>query len=306
MITKATAILSVCCFAFIFSKAQDYFYNNRYYDNDFLFEVYASAGAMNCFTDLGGRPGEGKGFIKDLNIPFTRFCAGAGGGFVYRYALGTRLEFNAGTAEAADNILKNDKSVGGSNRYRRNLHFRSNIYEMIALGEVYPLVILGITGEKPSRLLPYLTGGIGIFHFNPQTYINGIKTDLRPLHTEGQGFNEYPDRRAYKLTQVNFPVGAGIKYEASPLCNLRLEILHRITATDYLDDVSTQYIDAALFQKYLSPADAGIAMQLHDRQADINPLHTAEPGAIRGRSSKNDSYFTIQFRIGLILGRQLR
>ena len=33
------------------------------------------------------------------------------------------------------------------------------------------------------------------------------------LHTEGEGFAEYPDRKEYKLKQINFPVGAGIKYK---------------------------------------------------------------------------------------------
>lgn len=306
MNTKPIAMLSVYCFAFTCSFSQHYFYNNRYYDNDFLFEISASAGAINCFTDLGGRAGEGKGFIKDLNIPYTKFSGGITTGFIYRYAVGARLEYNAGAVEASDNILKNDKSTGGINRYKRNLHFKSNIYELLLLAEIYPLTIFGIGGEKPSRFLPYLTAGVGVFHFNPETNINGSTIYLQPLHTEGQGFAEYADRSPYKLTQKNFPVGVGLKYELSPLCNLRFEILHRITTTDYLDDVSTRYIEPALFQKYLSPDNTSLAMKLHDRQAELDPLHTTSPGSIRGRGSKNDSYFTIQLKIGLILGRQLR
>ncbi|MFT3949734.1 MAG: hypothetical protein QM763_22410 [Agriterribacter sp.] len=300
------AILLMYCAFCTHAASQDYFYNNRYYDQDFLFEVCASTGAMNCLTDLGGRPGAGKGFIKDLNVPYTKLSGGISAGLVYRYALGARLEFNAGTVTAADYILQNDGSTGGKSRYKRNLHFRSNIYELLLLAELYPLTILGVTGEKPSRLSPYLTGGIGVFHFNPQTNLNGISVDLQPLHTEGQGFSEYPDRYPYKLTAVNFPVGAGIKYEVSSLCNLRIEILHRITTTDYLDDVSKRYIDPALFQKYLSPENASLAIQLHDRQGELDPSHITAPGAIRGRDRKNDAYFTIQFKVGLILGRQLR
>lgn len=306
MIIKAVAMLSVYCCTCTCSVSQNYFYNNRYYDNNFLFEFHASAGAMNCLTDLGGRPGEGKGFIKDLNIRYTKFCGGISAGFVYLYTAGAKLEFNAGAVEAADYILKNDQSTGGKNRYRRNLHFKSNIYELLLLGEIYPIAATGVTGDKPSRFAPYLTGGIGIFRFDPQTYLDNINIRLQPLHTEGQGFSEYTDRAKYKLVQVNFPVGAGIKYELSPLCNLRLEVLHRITTTDYLDDVSKQYIEPALFQKYLAPENADFAMQLHDRQAELNPLHTTIPGSIRGRDSKNDSYFTVQLKIGLILGRQLR
>ncbi|MCC6286755.1 MAG: hypothetical protein IT249_02615 [Chitinophagaceae bacterium] len=306
MFTKPVAILLMYCFICARTLSQDYFYNNRYYDQDFLFEINASVGGINCFTDLGGRPGEGKGFIKDLNIPYTKLSGGIGAGFIYRYALGVTLEFNAGTITAADNILRGDESTGGKNRYKRNLHFRSNIYEILLLGEVYPLVVLGIAGDKPSRISPYLTLGTGVFFFNPQTNLNGKIVDLHPLHTEGQGFTEYPDRPNYSLRAVNFPLGAGIKYELSPLCNLRLEVLHRITTTDYLDDVSTRYFDPALFQKYLSPENTSIAMQLHDRQGEIDPAHITQPGSIRGRGTKNDSYFTIQVKVGIILGRELR
>lgn len=306
MITKTMAILTMYCCANNGSFSQNYFYNNRYYDNDFLFEISASFGAMNCLTDLGGRAGEGKGFIKDLNIPYTKFSGGISAGFVYRYALGARLDFNGGSVEATDYILQNDKSVGGQNRYKRNLHFKSNIYELLLLAELYPMVAFGVSADKPSRFSPYLTAGIGMFHFNPQTYLNNVRIDLQPLHTEGQGFSEYADRANYKLTQINFPIGAGLKYEVSPLCNLRLEVVHRITTTDYLDDVSTQYVDPALFYKYLATENANVATQLHDRQGELNPLHTTAPGSIRGRGSKNDSYFTVQFKVGLILGRQLR
>lgn len=305
MITKIMAILAMYCCANTCSFSQNYFYNNKYYDNDFLFEISASLGVMNCFTDLGGRKGEGKGFIKDLNIPYTKFSGGISATFVYRYTLGARLDFNAGSVEAADNILKNDNSTGGKNRYKRNLHFKSNIYELLLLAELYPIATFGIGGDKPSRFSPYVMGGTGMFWFNPYTYLHHLRVNLHALRTEGQGFSEYPDRLPYKLTQINFPVGAGVKYEMSSLCNLRFEILHRITTTDYLDDVSKRYIDPALFQKYLSVENTDLAILLHDRQAELNPSHITIPGDIRGRGKK-DSYFTIQLKIGLILGRQLR
>ncbi|MFT3748871.1 MAG: DUF6089 family protein [Agriterribacter sp.] len=306
MTTKPMAMLFLYSFCCTHAFSQDYFYNNRYYDKDFLFEINASAGAMNCLTDLGGRSGEGKGFLKDLNFANTKLNVGTSAGFVYLYTLGARLEFNAGTITASDDVLKNDQSAGGINRYKRNLQFRSNIYELLFLVEYYPLSHLLFNDDKRSRVSPYITGGIGMFHFNPQTYLQNERINLQPLHTEGQGFTEYSDRSPYKLTQVSFPVGAGIKYELSPLYNLRLEVIHRITTTDYLDDVSTRYIDPTLFQKYLTPENANLAIQLHDRQGEIDPGHITQPGSIRGRDAKNDSYFTLQLKIAIILGRELR
>ena len=63
----------------------------------------------------------------------------------------------------------------------------------------------------PPAVSPYILAGIGYFHFNPQANLNDNYVDLQPLHTEGQGFAEYPNVKEYKLSQINFPVGIGSK-----------------------------------------------------------------------------------------------
>ncbi|HRP57479.1 hypothetical protein [Agriterribacter sp.] len=297
-------LLFLCCLLGKLSFAQDYFYNNRYYENDFLFEVGLSAGAINCLTDIGGRSGNGKKFLKDLNWQNTKMSGGIFVNFSYRYALCARLEFNMGNVMAYDSILKNDRSEARS-RYRRNLCFKSRITELLLLAELHPLVIFQ-ANSKASTFSPYLVGGIGLFHFDPWTCLNGEWIALNELHTEGQGFAEYSEREVYKLTQLNFPVGVGIQFECSALLNLRVELLHRITRTDYLDDVSTRYIDPSLFQKYLSPGQASYALQLHNRQRELDPSVVVTPGAIRGNSSRNDSYFTVQCKLSLVIGRERR
>ncbi|HRO44992.1 hypothetical protein [Agriterribacter sp.] len=296
-------LLFLCCLLSNPSFAQDYFYNNRYYESDFLFEGGLSLGAINCLTDIGGRPGNGKKFLKDLNWQNTRMSGGIFVSFTYRYALGARLEFNMGNIMAYDSILKNDPSEA-RNRYRRNLHFKSRITELLLLAELHPLMLF--PAKNKANVSPYLVGGTGLFIFDPRACLNGEWVSLNTIHTEGQGFEEYPERKVYKLTQLNFPVGAGIQFECSALLNLRIEILHRITRTDYLDDVSTRYIDPDLFQKYLSPYQAAYALQLHDRQKEIDPSATTIPNAIRGNNSRNDSYFTVQCKLSLIIGRERR
>ncbi|MBX3254413.1 MAG: hypothetical protein KF862_09755 [Chitinophagaceae bacterium] len=307
MNTKALPLLLLYIATVNSLFSQHYYYNNYYYDRDLLFEVSASAGAMNCLTDIGGTEGIGRGFLKDLNIANTRFSAGVSGGFIYRYAIGLRIEANTGAIQAYDSILKNDPSEGRY-RYKRNLNFRSPVSELLLLAELYPLKALFPVkeDEKAPAFAPYITGGIGVFRFRPQANLNGIWVDLAPLHTEGQGFAEYPERKTYRLTQLCFPVGVGCKYELSALFNIRLEILHRITRTDYLDDVSTRYIDPSLFDQYLSPENALMARTLHDRQAVLEPQHITVPGSKRGHSNKNDSYFTLQLKLGLIMGRERR
>jgi hypothetical protein len=77
-------------------------------------------------------------------------------------------------------------------------------------------------------------------------------------------------------------------------------VLHRKLFTDYVDDVSTRYIDPALFANYLSPADAALARQLNYRGtfafANTNP--GAIVGEIRGDPKQNDAFFSTIIRMG--------
>jgi hypothetical protein len=285
--------------------AQYYFYNDRYFENDLLFEVGGSAGFMNCLTDLGGKKGDGKGFIKDLNMKNTQFCGGIYGSATYKGVLGLRLEATFGQVKGYDSVLKG-VALPAKNRYERNQSFRSNITELAALLEFHPIAAFRKDDAEPSRFSPYVVGGVGLFSFNPQGNLNNTWINLHPLRTEGQGFSEYPGRKVYKLRQMNIPFGVGVKYELSALLNARFEIVHRVLFTDYLDDVSKQYIDPALFAQYLSPQQAALATQLADKRGLINPGVGPAQGEIRGDSGDNDSYFSINFKIGITLGRSRR
>jgi hypothetical protein len=170
------------------------------------------------------------------------------------------------------------------------------------------LLYSGHEDYKP-RLRPYGVIGIGAFKFNPQgslTDNNGKVTwhDLKPLHTEGQGFAEFPDRKEYSLTQINIPMGLGLKYMLSERINISFELLLRKSFTDYIDDVSTNYIDPNLFNKYLSTTDAVTARKISDKVfAIVNPnLSRNSPGIQRGNPNQNDSYFTTFVKFGIRLG----
>lgn len=293
------------CFS-LNGMSQNYFYNSNYFEPLILWETGLSAGGMNCLTDLGGNKGAGSYFIKDLNIKNTRFCASAYVHALYNNFLGGRIEFTVGQATAYDSILKEDNSVARY-RYKRNLHFRSLIAELSLVGEWYFLSPL--FQQKLNRdplLSPYLLAGVGVFHFNPEAKLNNDWVLLQPLHTEGQGFQEYPYRKNYSRTQVNFPVGMGIRYDLSALFNVQMEVVHRILMTDYLDDVSTNYIDPTLFNHYLDISKAALANKLYDRRQEINPAMVAAAGQQRGDPSDKDAYFSVNIKIGLVLNRQRR
>ncbi len=283
-------------------KAQYYFYNGDYYEADFVYEIGGSLGAMNAMTDLGGRKGPGKKSVKDFNLKNTEFCGGLFFSVMYKNAIGVRLEGTFGSVKAYDSILKN-VAASTSGRYERNLSFRSSISEVVAVGEFHPFEIFGNYNDEhyPPSVSPYLLAGVGYFHFNPQTMLNGNYVDLQPLHTEGQGFAEYPNVKEYKLNQINFPLGVGARYDITPIVNVRAEFMYRILTTDYLDDVSGRYIDPGVFGKYLSGTQLNEAILLNDRHKP--GAVTAHPDGIRGNPKNNDSYITFSIKLGLTLGR---
>ena len=135
---------------------------------------------------------------------------------------------------------------------------------------------------------------------------NGKYVDLQPLSLEGQGFAKYPTRKKYNLSQINFPIGAGVKYELSPSLNLRAEFLYRVLKTDYLDDVSTRYIDPAEFQNYLTGQDVLNAIELASNKRTNTEANSYEfrktEGGIRGNPKNTDAYFTFNIKIGYTFG----
>jgi hypothetical protein len=304
---RSAIVLWVLVFSVTVSSlnAQFYYYNDKYYDSPLAFEIGGSAGLMNSLTDLGGKKGIGKSFIKDLNWKNAKPSFSVYALAMYKYAVGIRLEGTFGSVQAADSSLR---SVAASTfgRYERNLSFKSKITDVQLALEIHPLFFREYDENEAPYFSPYLVAGVGYFSFDPQAEINGQIYSLQPLRTEGQGFAEYRDRTPYKLSQVNFPVGIGVRYEVNSFLNARVEVVHRILQTDYLDDVSKDYVDPSLFANYLPANQAAISQQLFDRQGELNGSHTTQVGSQRGNPKNNDAYFTVQVKLGITLGRLRR
>lgn len=266
-------------------------------------EIGITAGPSNFLGDLGGNMGRGTPFLKDNNFPMTKLTVGGFVSYHPNELLAFRLALNLGTLEGDDAIIK---PKGGLEEARktRNSNFRSKFQEVLFLAEVYPLIFLE---EDPSdnykKFRPYLTGGIGAFRFNPEGFdaVSNQWVGLRALRTEGQGFTEYPDRKQYKLTQMNVPLGVGVKYFLSDNVNLSFEIIHRKTFTDYIDDVSTNYIDPALFYTYLPNNLAPVAQRMANKSGGI-----FDAGDKRGTPTNNDAYYSAGFKLGIRLGDNSR
>lgn len=265
-------------------------------------EVGLGIGPSFFLGDLGGQRGIGQPFIKDLNFPLTKLSKGL---YVNLYPaewIGFRLSLNHMMVEGDDAEIDN-KGGREISRLRRNLYFKSNITEAYLALELYPTVFIEQYDGLKGKIRPYALAGIGGFHFNPKGYYiggNGQKTlvELKPLRLEGQGMAEYPNKKEYSLTQLEVPLGFGFKYYVKENMYVGLEILHRKTFTDYIDDVSTTYIDPIYFDQYLTPEQATWARQLHYRTPLYEPTTRPFIGYQRGDPKENDAFFTSVLRFG--------
>lgn len=271
-------------------------------------EVGVNFGPSFFLGDLGGNSGKGKNTLKDVNLEFTKFMKGA---FITMYPsdwLGFRVAGDYTYLEGDDAVI-NTNGIDELWRKQRNLNFKSDVWEIYGALEVYPIEFLRRNQETQHRLRPYGLVGIGLFHFNPKgslTDANGNTSwyKLQPLKTEGQGMAEYPYSKPYKLTQMNIPLGAGIKYFFSERINTSMEVLYRKTFTDYIDDVSKKYIDQKDFVKYMSASNAALATQLSDKTIPIiYPGMTRwSSGTQRGDMKDADTYFSVVLKFGIKLG----
>lgn len=273
-------------------------------------EVGVTFGPSFFLGDLGGNKGIGTRFLKDLNLELTKLMKGGFLTYNPNEWIGFRLAGQYTYLEGKDEIIKNE---GGQEltRKQRNLDFRSKVWEAYGAIEFSPTAYLKRNDENyNARLRPYFFAGVGIFHFNPQGSLadpegNVHWYDLQPLRTEGQGMAEYPDRKQYKLTQINIPMGGGLKYFLSPKINISLEVAYRKSFTDYIDDVSTKYIDPKYFDKYLTPDNAAIAKQIYNKIGVTYFRGTwGYPGDKRGTENNVDTYFTVGFKIGFRIGHE--
>ena len=299
---KVKTIFVFILLSCFYSKLYSQFAHSKYYysyDNPVQYEIGAGIGLMNCITDIGGANGDKTYYLNEMRLKNFKPDVSVYGSVVYHNFIGARIEGTWGQITSADGDIKST-TFNSHSREVRNLSFKSRIYECSLLFEFRPLSLIN-SQEDRWLVQPYVTTGIGVFSFNPQTKYNGDWVDLKPLHTEGEGFPEYPGVSNYKLLQANIPVGIGLFYNLSSKFNVRLEYLHRVLFTDYLDDVSSKkFIKPAAFDKNLSPVFAADAKALYNRSKDVRI------SVRRGNPNNNDTYMSFSVKVGLILGAEFR
>lgn len=180
---------------------------------------------------------------------------------------------------------------------RRNLSFNTNIFELALQGDFNFFKF--VPGDPEHSFTPYVTIGAGIFSYDPYAYLNGQKHFLRPLGTEGQGLAAYPDRKPYNTMAFSFPIGVGVKYAINDRMNIGVEVAHRFTSTDYLDDVSTTYVGSDKFPP-LPDGSPSIAQLLQDRSYETGDLIGIE-GRQRGLPKQKDQFIFAELTLSFNL-----
>ena len=121
------------------------------------------------------------------------------------------------------------------------------------------------------------------------------------MHLEGQGI--IAGRKEYNLSGLMIPMGLGIKYDVTDRWVIGLEVLHRKTFTDYVDDVSIRYADINQIAPYLTPQQQVYARYFLGQ--GITNLQLRSPygaGRRRGNPKRNDAYFSYTFKFAYKFG----
>ncbi len=222
--------------------------------------------------------GGGAYYIGDLN-PNSHFVYSepAFGGII-RYNLSKRHSFRlTGTYGT---ISANDANSSDPWQVNRNLNFQSKLYEVAAGFEIC-LMKYAINDMK-NRFTPYFFYELAWLRMNPTSNASNSEFALNDFGTEGQG-TELSGRNNYLLNQISVPLGIGIKFNIVKRVALSLEYGIRMTFTDYMDDVSGDYVNAVS----LSQLKGDLAVEFADPSLD--GIGSVE-GANRGNPNNKDWY----------------
>lgn len=254
-------------------------------------------------TEIGFTAG-GMNYIGDLNNQHVYDKASLAFGGLVRYNFDNRwsLRFD----------IDYGHIKGGDPDYLtyRNLSFKSYIFEGSLRAEFnfFPFSMR----DDQFFWTPYIFCGIGFFSYNPIAYYtdpisgNSDWYELQPLCTEGQGTDLNPENSPYTLKQLSLPFGIGAKYHPSKSLTLSVEYGFRKTWTDYLDDVSTTYVDNHELKNIMGDVAAGLA----DRTGEVQPGFVNTAGMKRGDDSLDDwfAYFNMSMTVkfDLLFGWMLK
>ncbi|MBK5280249.1 MAG: hypothetical protein JJE09_15430 [Bacteroidia bacterium] len=282
-----------------------------------------SVSALNYYGDIAPRPQR-----ISTDISFTRPAIGLN--FIHRfgpfYSLQTQLMY--GVLKGSDSQTADPTGETSQYRYKRNASFRNQIVELSVVG-VFDLFKNEATYISRVKWTPYVYVGLAGFTNNPKaqapaTDLTGAPlaeagkwVKLRPLGTEGQhstldqtdvNFGIKP----YKGFQIAIPFGLGGRFRINEVMDLWADIGFRYTFTDYIDDVSQNYVGLEKLNGQLAKAMSYRTNEIPGQP--LNPTNTpsgivVEAGYghehrdnVRGSKDDRDIYMVTSFRLTYIIG----
>lgn len=289
-----------------------------------------SVNALNYYGDLAPNPGQ-----LSTDISFTRPAIG----LTFLQRLGPRYSISAGlmygTLRGSDFTSADQNDLeNGKFRYYRNLSFRNRIKELTLMA-TFDLFENQSTYLTRVNWTPYAFGGISVFHHNPQAVapVTGLDNqplaeagewvDLQKLGTEGQHASLEPTDanygiRPYNLIQLAIPIGVGVRFKLNEVIDFSAELAFRYLFTDYIDDVSQNFVDLGVLDSELARA---LSYRSNELAGDIprqptvarngvtynliNGYGAEYPTNMRGRESNKDIFTVTTLRISYILGKSM-
>lgn len=306
-------------------KKSDFSKEKRY------FTVGFSVNALNYYGDLAPNPGR---FSTDLS--FTRPAIGLS----FAQRLGPKFSVTGGlmygTLRGSDfSSADLSDAQNGKFRYYRNLSFRNRIKELSVVAS-YDLFENQYSYMSRAKWTPFVFGGLAVFHHNPQAIApaNGLDgqplpeagqwVNLRKLGTEGQHADLAPTDanygiKPYNLLQLSIPMGLGVRFKVHEVVDLSAELGFRYLFTDYIDDVSRNYVDLGVLDSELARALSYRSNELTLPDIARQPM-TARNGVTydlingyghefptnnRGQANNKDIFMVTTLRISYIVGKTM-
>ena len=288
-----------------------------------------SVNALNYYGDLAPRKGK---FSTDISFTRPAFSLSGSHRFGPRYTLGAAFMYGTLRGSDVSSADENDLS-NGVYRYNRNLSFRNRIKEL-SVTAIFDLYENQATYMSKVAWTPYAFIGVSVFHHNPQALAPAVGLDnqplaeagqwvnLRDLGTEGQRANLLATDanygiKPYKLIQFAIPIGVGARFKINDLFDFSGEIGFRYLFTDYIDDVSRNYVDLGVFDTELARALSYRSNELTKPDIareplvarngvtyDVIPGYGVEfPTNNRGKKNDKDIFMVTTLKLTYIIGK---
>ncbi|TAE12938.1 MAG: hypothetical protein EAZ95_11840 [Bacteroidetes bacterium] len=253
-------VLIACLFLLI---ASQHLFAQRVYSSRYNYHtVGVHLGSFNYFGDLNPMPNT---FSMNLGMS-SIVVGGMGADITFKVAQNIRFRtmLSWGRIKGDDASSADPNNPDALYRYARNLHFRNDIVE-IAEHIIYDLVPGKGRFYRRKSTVPYIFTGAAITLSNPKARtpedIGDKWVSLRSLQTEG---------KKYSSAVIAIPVGAGVRFKIGDRLDIATEFCLRFTFTDYLDDVSGNYLGVADYSDDL-------AKRMYNRTAEPTSRFNDKP-----------------------------